>query len=344
MFEPLGKGIGEGKAFHFLFGFKTAAPRDMQFLEMENKHIDDDIETLRKHGYTVVVDQQATRQDFLDMVAGKAEGAVGLVPAGFYWSAHGHEDGAVECCDGSLVKPDHVDPNTVHKGLRLAIFASCYVGSRSRTWRERLGGHPLVVGWGRPVTIDRAVEFLQSREGTETDFDDLIHRYLLSDRPLPSDAPHTFSPTDEAAAGGKTTGVPERVKNIVDQLGAMWRTTDSGRVQMNVPLESNRRQVATVFVCDSNAPFAEGEPLLGVESDVGEISSLVDLPMLLGGLRNGGYARPMLVKGPTEMPRLIVQGFLPLARSCDADLATLVYQVCEYADQLEQRIFGGDSN
>jgi len=82
--------------------------------------------------------------------------------------------------------------------------------------------------------------------------------------------------------------------------------------------------------------------MLGVEADVGELSAIVDPAMLLGGLGGVGYARVMLVKSETEEPRIVAQGFLPLGRVRDQDLAALVYQVCWVADKLESRIFGGN--
>src|SRR5260221_6924792 len=184
---PLGDGIGTGKAFFFVFGFKRAAPRDQEMLTNELAHIDDDIQTLREHGYTVVVDPQATKDELVELVEGRGVGAEGLVPAGFYWSAHGHEDGAVETCDAGSVRPTDIDPAKAHPGLRLPIFGACHVGSRSRTWRTALGGKALVVGWGQPVTIGPAVDFLDHRPETTTDLADLIARWRLTDAPLPVD-------------------------------------------------------------------------------------------------------------------------------------------------------------
>lgn len=338
---PLASGIGSGKAFFFLFGFKRHAEIDQKMLEAELKHIDDDIEVLRRAGYVVVVDQQATREEFVATIAGKAEGAEGLLPAGFYWSAHGAEDGGIECCDADLIKPDQIDPSTVSPGLRLAVFGACYVGSRSRSWRKALGGHPLVVGWGRPVTIDRAVDFLEPDPDSEADLDDLIRRYLLTDAALPTETAAGVSPMEAAAAGGRVGDVPDRIQKVVGKLGAKWRT-ENRCIEVFVPLEGGRSHVAKVFVVDGTEPFCEGEPMLGVEADVGELSAVVDPAMLLGGLGGVGYARVMLVKSDTEEPRIVAQGFLPLARVRDQDLAALVYQVCLVADTLESRIFGGD--
>ena len=84
--------------------------------------------------------------------------------------------------------------------------------------------------------------------------------------------------------------------------------------------------------------------LLGVECDVGELSNVVDVPMLLSGIPDSRYAKVVLVSGDKEMPRIVTQGFMPLARVRDMDAAALIFQVCRYADVLEKRIFGGDAN
>jgi hypothetical protein len=338
---PIAEGIGTGKAFLFLFGFRIHSPRDQEFLEKELKEIDDDVAVLRGAGYTVVVDPQATRKDFIDSVTGLGEGVDKLIPAGVYWSAHGSEDGSVQTCDGGHITPDDLEPAKVQAGLRLMVFASCYVGSRSRTWRKALGDRPMVVGWGRPVTIDRAVEFLQSRADTETDLDDLIRRYLLTDAPIPGEGGLAYAPVDDAASHGRLGDVPERLRTVVEMLGAKWKT-EPHWVEVDVPLEGNRWEKAKVFVVESSEPYCEGEPMLAVESDVGELTTVVDPAMLLLGFGGPSYARVSLVKSETDMPRIVVQGFLPIARARDQDLAALVYQVAQISDRLEQRIFGGD--
>src|SRR5690242_7235944 len=128
---PTGEGIGTGKAFFFLFGFKRASRTDQDMMALELAQIDDDVTTLRDAGYTVIVDPQATRADLVAAVTGSGAGAEGLVPAGFYWSAHGHPDGALECCDGDLIRPEELVPESVSPGLRLAVLGACYVGAYS---------------------------------------------------------------------------------------------------------------------------------------------------------------------------------------------------------------------
>ena len=64
--------------------------------------------------------------------------------------------------------------------------------------------------------------------------------------------------------------------------------------------------------------------------------------MLLAGLAHPGYWRIAMVKSDTDMPRIIAQGFTPLGRATDQDLAAQIYQVAQKAEALEHKIFGGD--
>lgn len=340
--SPLAEeGPGVGAAFFFLFGFKTEDAHDQSFLQRELRHIDDDVEALRRAGYTVVVDEQATRRDFLQMLRGEGEGGEGLRPAGFYWSAHGLSDGSIEACDGSTISPLDIHPDEVADGLRLAVMAACYVGSRSQTWRERLGGEALVVGWGRPVTISRAEEFLKENPETETDLDDLIQRYLIDEAPLPRPDDARTSPLRPASEGGALGNLPERVGLLQSMLGARV-TEEEDHVEVRVPLGDKRSHVARVFVVVSTEPYSEGEPLLGVEARVGPLTEVTNARALLANVAAPGYARVAVVQGEGEMPLVVTQGFLPLGRVRDNDLATLIYQVCWQADQLENQLFGID--
>jgi hypothetical protein len=339
IFAPIEKGIGDGKSALFLFGFRKGAKMDQEMMAREIAAIQDDIEVLRKAGYTVVMDPQATKSEFIDAVQGQSEGAKDLIPSMLYWSGHGHADGAVDCCDGNVVKPSDMDPAKVHKDLKIVVMAACYTGAHAQTWKKQLGGNPLVVGWGRPVTIDRAVEFLQANEATDTDLDDLIRRYLLTNAPLPGEPANAFNPLEPKE--GRKSDLPDRIKSVASMLGARWREHEK-TVEVDVPLPEGRSHYVHVFVVDSAQAYSEGEPLLAVEADVGEITKLVDPNMLLAGMSDPGYSRVALVKSKEEMPRAVAQGFLPIARVRDTDLAALVYQVARTADELERRIFGGD--
>lgn len=336
---PTAPGIGDGKVFLFVFGLRTARDIDQKMVARELEQIGDDVEVLRAHGFTVVVDPQGSKQDFFDALYGEAEGASGLVPAGIYWSAHGHDDGSVECCDGSRVAPGDVDTARVSPGLRLMVMGACYTGAYARTWRKVLGGHPLVVGWGRPVTIDRAVEFLQSNPDTENDLDDLIARYLLADNPI-APLPEQGVQAPAYQAGSKVDLV-ERLPRIAELLGARYREQENW-LEMRVPLPSGREHTVRLFTLLGQREFLEGRVLVATESDVGELSALVEIPALLQGIAAPGFVRVTLVKGRADMPDIVAQAFLPHAHASDVDIAALAFQTAEVGDDLERRIFGGD--
>src|SRR5512139_2172584 len=255
---PLARGVGDGKVFHFLFGLKVHAENDRRLFAAARSHVDDDVEVLRRVGFTVVLDEEATKPDFMGAVYGQGEGVAGLAPAGVFWLAHGHSDGAIECSDGGIVRAGDLDPTRVHPGLALVVFAACYTGSHAPAWRRALGERPLVVGWGRPVTIDRAVDFLTPDEATETDLDDLIRRYILEGAPVPEAREVRWSPLDPAAKAGRSSDLQKRLEGVVHMMRAQQRERD-GAVELLVPLADGRFHQATVFVVDGNEPFCEGE-------------------------------------------------------------------------------------
>jgi hypothetical protein len=337
---PTEAGIGTGKAFFFLFGYRRSSRTDQQMLAQELAEIDDDVTALQGVGYTVIVDPQATRADFLAAVSGSGAGAEELIPAGFYWSAHGDADGSLGCCDGEVIRPDDLAAVTVSPGLRLAVLGACYVGAYSRSWRRALGG-ALVVGWGRPVTIERAVDFLVPDPVTTTDLDDLLRRWLFSDTPLPVEPPPTALP-ESARSAGRIGALEQRLPAIAEMLCARWHS-DQTYLHVDVPLPDGRSHLVEVFLLDVAEPFTEGELWCGMEADVGEISELLTPQMVLAGAAAPGFGRVALVSGDTEMPRLITQSFVPYPAATDRRLAAHLYQVAAKADALENAIFGGDS-
>lgn len=331
--EPAGDGPGTGKTFHFLFGYKTASEQDRGMMAEEVARIDDDVAVLRAAGYTVVVDQQAVRQDLQDAVA--AEGT-----AGVYWSSHGGADGRLQCCDGDLISPADIDPATVTPGLRLVVLGACYVGAFAPTWRTAFGGHPLVAGWGRPVTLARAVDFLEAGDGPDVGLDDLIERWLLTDAPIPP-APPAKGLSPAATINGRIKGLKRRVDTFAAHLGADVAATENF-FALSVPLPEGRSHVVRVFVVDGADPFTEGVQLCGMEAEVGPTSALITPERLLAAAARPGYGRVALVDGDTGVPRIVTQSFAPLAGTSGQQLAAHCYQVALQADALEFDIFGTD--
>ncbi|GAB7036684.1 MULTISPECIES: caspase family protein [Catenuloplanes] len=336
---PTAAGIGDGKAFLFLFGYRTAGTQDPGMLAAELAEIDDDVAVLRGAGYTVVVDRQATREDLLDAVTGR--GLDGLVPAGVYWSSHGGTDGSLEACDGVRISPSDVDTAAVPAGLRLVIFGACYVGAYAPAWRAALGGHPLVAGWGRPVTLQRAVDFLEEGRESDIGLDDLIKAWLLTDSALPAPPADAGGLPPAAVLGGRIGRLRQRFPAVAERLGAGW-AEHGNHLDVTVPLPGGRSHVVQVFLVDSTDPFSEGVTLCGMEADVGPVSPLVTPETLLGTAGGPGYGRVALVAGRTGVPQVVTQSFTPLIGTSGQQLAARCYQVARHADALEYTIFGID--
>ncbi|GID32180.1 hypothetical protein [Paractinoplanes brasiliensis] len=322
---PTGAGPGDGRTFLFLFGYRTASAGDREMLAAELAHIDDDVAVLTRAGYTVVVDRQATRRDLLEAVA--AEGT-----AGVYWSSHGGQDGHLQCCDGDEVRPADLDPATASSALRLVVLGACYVGAHAAAWRAALGGRPLVTGWGRPVTLDRAVDFLDAEDG----LDHLIDRWLLTDAPIPP-APNPGSAPPRVR--GRTKGLHDRVRTLAHILGAEYGKGD-GQYEVTVPLPGGRTHVVRVFAVDGADPYAEGVELCGLEARVGPMSALLTPERLLAG--SAAYGRVALVAGDNGTTEIVTQSFTPLDGASARHLAAHCYQVARQADALELDVFGID--
>jgi hypothetical protein len=335
---PTAAGVGSEKAFLFLFGLKRSREIDRKMIERELAELDDDIATLREAGFTVVVDPQGSKQDFLQALYGQGAGVEGLVPAGLYWSAHGHDDGSIECCDAARVSPKDVDTARVSPGLKLVVFGACYTGAWARTWRAALGNHPLVVGWGRPVSIERAVEFLRQNPETDTDLDDLIARYLVGDAPVP--APIASEAPEAAAKHGRITELAERVERIAGVLSATAKPKDTW-CDLGIPLPGEREHTVRLFVTHASHEYSEGKTLVAAEAEIGELTPLVETQALLGALAGPGFARISLVRGSADLPVVVAQGFMPLRHATDLEIAALAYEVALVADRLQQELFDG---
>jgi hypothetical protein len=191
---------------------------------------------------------------------------------------------------------------------------------------------------GRPVTLQRAVDFLEPDSTTTTDLDDLLRRWLLTDAALPVDPPQSTLPAPSSVTG-RIGALVERVPQIAQMLNADWHDCDSF-VHVDVPLPGQRSHLVEVFLRDGVEPFSEGELLCGVEARVGEISALVTPEMLMAGVASPGFGRVALVASETDMPRMITQSFVSYANATDQQLAAHLYQVAAQADALENAIFG----
>ncbi|GAB7045767.1 hypothetical protein JCM9534A_08930 [Catenuloplanes indicus JCM 9534] len=140
--------------------------------------------------------------------------------------------------------------------------------------RAALGGHPLVAGWGRPGTLQRAVDFLEEGRESDVGLDDLIKAWLLTDAVLPAAPADPAGLPPAAVLGGRIGRLRQRFPTVVERLGAGWAAHD-GHLDVTVPLPGGRSHVVQVFLVDSTDPFSEGVTLCGMEAGVGPVSPLI---------------------------------------------------------------------
>lgn len=105
----------------------------------------DDIERLQDKGYTVVVDNTAT----------KAEIQAALYdPSTVGWVNFGHGAiGAIVTHEEEFIFPDYdITPEKVSQKLKLAYIQSCQVGEKHESWQKALGEQTQIYDWDRSVT------------------------------------------------------------------------------------------------------------------------------------------------------------------------------------------------
>lgn len=142
--NPIGKDNGQN--FYFMYGlerkFDKIAMRDTNKIAVQ-----DDILKLRMKGYTVIVDNEMTTDDFKNALYDqKAAGVVTL--------SHGGEGDiiTIESKDSpeGYVSYRDIETSKVSKNLKLAFFQACQVGMEQKNWDKAVGRS--VVAWDYSVS------------------------------------------------------------------------------------------------------------------------------------------------------------------------------------------------
>ena len=191
VYDPTGSGPGDGQVFFFLFGFGASADSDFVMRSNEIDHIGDDVAALRAAGYRVLVDLHGDLTTLTDALQGTHPDASGLKAAGVYWSGHGDADGTIQTHEGLWIAPEQIPPEVAQRGhVKLFVMSACDAGNHAPRWQRAMGAQAQIIGWGAPITIARAVEFLVPDEANAKGLDDLLARHLgaravAADGPLP---------------------------------------------------------------------------------------------------------------------------------------------------------------
>lgn len=143
--KPLGKGNGQN--FYFLYTLDKTF--DKIAMRTPNKlMVQDDIARLRAKGYTVIVDNKATNDDFKN--AFYDQKAVGVVSLG-----HGGEGTLVTVAKNGDPEGDYlthwdIETKKVSPNLKMVYLQACQAGMEEKSWEKALNTD--VIAWTKSVS------------------------------------------------------------------------------------------------------------------------------------------------------------------------------------------------
>ncbi len=348
VYEPIAQGPGNGQVFFVFFGFLSTADIDVAMRMTDIEHIGDDVAALRAAGYRVVVDLHGDLYGLNAALTGSHQEAQGFATAGVFWGGHGNEDGSIHTFDGGHIDPEQIAPEVSARGtVKLFVMSACHAGSHSGRWQKAIGPRAQIIGWGAPITNERAIEFLTPDPNSSKGFDDLIER-VLGARPVMGDAPlvevrdlarqHEDRvalmniPLDELV-----TRAHARLKCTMDKGkdGASYFTvrTPPSKSSPNV----SRAQAVRV------GPIGVGAAWINISSLVGPYSDALDLARAMRIVGDALHVRVTLAKMGAEGKEFVMVETLFRRRRLDVvTLANNIMTIGIYADRLEDMFFGSD--
>ena len=349
VYEPTGNGPGTGKAFFFLFGFISTLDTDAAMRMTDIEHIGDDVAALRAAGYRVVVDLHGDLEALNTALTGKHPDAGGARTAGLFWGGHGDTDGTIATHEGRWIAPEQIAPEVAQQGeVKLFIMSACHQGSHTSRWQKAIGPQAQIIGWGAPITNERAIEFLVPDDANAKGFDDLLEKHLgvrrvAADGPLADvkelarkheDRVATLLlPLEELLAEAQ-----KRLKSTLDKA----KNSDAHFMEVRTPPSKDHPDVKRSQLVRV-APMGLGAAWISISSLVGPYSDALDLARALRAVSPAMHIRVALASlSAPDGEFIIVETLLRRRRLDPYTFANNVSMVGMYADKLEDMFFGSD--
>jgi hypothetical protein len=344
IYDPTGP--ANGKAFFVFFGFLATADVDLAMRVTDIEHLGDDVAALRAAGFRVIVDLHGNLEGLNAALMGTHPDAQGTIPVGVFWGGHGEDDGAIGDFEGGFIDPEQVAPEVAAKGtLKLFVMSACYAGNHAARWQKAMGPNAQIIGWGAPITNERAIEFLTPDDASSKGFDDLLDRHLGVKR---------------VCADGPLTETRELSRKHEDRIAVLNLTfdelVDGATKKLKCPMTRGKGGEAYFIVktpgSSADRPRSQGvrAGALGVggswiciSSLVGPYSDALDLARGLRLVTPSLHVRIALSKvTPPDSEFVIVETLFRRRRLDPVTFANNVMTIGRYADKLEDLFFGSD--
>lgn len=348
VYEPTAQGPGTGRAFFVFFGFISTADSDVAMRMTDIEHLGDDVAALRAAGYRVVVDLHGDLLTLDAALTNRHPEAQGLITAGVFWGGHGDDDGAIGDAHGGDIFPEQISKEVAALGtVRLFAMSACYAGNHVPRWQKALGPQAVIIGWGAPITNERAIEFLTPDEQSSKGFDDLILRHLGARR-VCGDAPlvevRELARKHEDQIALVNLSFDELVEGAAKKLGVPLDRSKSGDAYFIVKTPSSkdrpnvpRSQRVRV------SPVAAGATWINIGSLVGPYTEALDLARALRVVAPSLHVRVALAKvTPPDAEFVMVETLFRRRRLDVMTLVNNIRMIGSYADRIEDMYFGSD--